>query len=110
MRLFAYKVIGINKAKIRSPELPRFSALCVPMDGGGAEGFPIAVPSRWLALCFAIYILEGEAVVERIFSNACHAIWDGDRHKPAASPERPISNTRHAMWDDYSGNIPALVK
>ena len=98
MRLFAYKVIGISKAKIRSPELPRFSALCVPMDGGGeAAAFPIAGPSRWLALCFAIYVLEDGAVGERILPDLGYITRNGYGGEGFALVERISSNGCHAI-------------
>ena len=45
-----------------------------------------------------------DTTTERIPSNACHAVWDGDGGKAATVPERTFTNACHAISNTIIGN------
>ena len=51
-----------------------------------------------------------DTFIERIFSNARHAVGDGDGGQVRTASERRISNARHAVGDGDGGQAKAICE
>ena len=83
------------------------------VDGGGKERFVITANINSFPLCFSASIVnvgEPGATVERIISDARHAVGDGDAREPGATGERIISDACHAVGDGDACETGATVE